>query len=51
MKEKERIDKIKNGESVKIKFKSNKRVNLTKDRFIRLIIIVCPYFVLLIFYY
>ena len=41
---KERLEKLKNGESDKIKFKSNKKLNLTKGRTIRLLLIVVALF-------
>ena len=41
---KERLEKLKNGESDRIKFKSNKKLNLTKDRTIRLLLIVVALF-------
>tara|TARA_Y100001954_G_scaffold153994_1_gene163832 strand:+ start:938 stop:1150 length:213 start_codon:yes stop_codon:yes gene_type:complete len=41
---KERLEKLKNGESDRIKFKSNKKLNLTKARTIRLLLIVVALF-------
>ena len=41
---KERLEKLKNGESTKIKFRSNKKLNLTKGRTIRLILILVALF-------
>ena len=41
---KERLEKLKNGESDRIKFKSNKKLNLTKGRTIRLLLIVVALF-------
>ncbi|MAO71308.1 MAG: hypothetical protein CMD02_02215 [Flavobacteriales bacterium] len=41
---KERLEKLKNGESVGIKFKSNKKSNLTKGRSIRLLMVTLALF-------
>ena len=41
---KERLEKLKDGKSVRIKFKSNKKSNLTKGRFIRLLIVTVALF-------
>jgi len=41
---KERLEKLKNGESARIKFKSNKKLNLTKGRTIRLLLIIVALF-------
>ena len=41
---KERLKKIKDGKSVRIKFKSNKNLNLTKAKSIRLIMVTVALF-------
>ena len=41
---KELIEKLKDGESVKIKFKSNKNLNITKGRTTRLLLIIVALF-------
>ena len=41
---KERLEKLKNGESAKIKFKNNKKLNLAKGRIIRLTLILVALF-------
>ena len=41
---KERLKKLKNGKSVRIKFKSNKNLNLTKARSIRLLMVTVVLF-------
>ena len=37
---KERLEKLKNGEAVRMKFKSNKKLHLTKGRTIRLLMVL-----------
>ena len=41
---KERIEKLKDGQSIRIKFKSNKNLNLTKVRTIRLLMVTLVLF-------
>ena len=41
---KERLEKLKDGKSVRIKFKSNKKSNLTKGRSIRLLMVTVALF-------
>ena len=41
---KERLKKIKDGKSVRIKFKSNKNLNLTKAKSIRLLMVTVALF-------